>query len=371
MRTQLVILLIGIGTLGGIASSPAQVTGPSPPAAVGQPTASGATIRFAETTFDFGKVTAGEVTRHNFVFTNTGSATLEIKDVRPGCGCTTAGTWDKTVAPGKTGVIPLQFNSAGFSGAVTKSATVTCNDPNQSNVLLQLKSTVWKPIEVTPAMAMFNLSSESQSNETRVVRIVSNLDEPIELSEVKCTNRAFHAELKTVRPGREFALHITAAPPFPSTPINAPVTLKTSSTQMPTINVSAYLMLQPPVTVMPNHIMLPAGPLTNVTRRVVTIRSSGTNLMVLSEPHVSVPGPEARVNETAPGRSFNLTVDFPAGFQAQPGQHVEVTAKSSHPKFPLIKVSVFHQQPPAPRASTPSVPSGVLARPTAPTTLGK
>jgi hypothetical protein len=91
--------------------------------------------QFDLTMFDFGKVNQGEVVKHEFVFTNTGTATLEITAVRPGCGCTTAGIWDKLVEPGKTGIIPLQFNSANFGGKVFKSATVTCSDPNRSNVV--------------------------------------------------------------------------------------------------------------------------------------------------------------------------------------------------------------------------------------------
>jgi hypothetical protein len=365
---------MAVGTLGGIASGPAQTSIASPATAISPPTTSGAKIRFAETVFDFGKVNGGEMARHNFVFTNTGSSMLEITDVRPGCGCTTAGAWDKTVEPGKTGMIPLQFNSTGFSGTVTKTATVTCNDPSQSNVVLQLKSTVWKAIDVMPAMAIFNVSSEIQTNETRVVRIVSNLEEPVELSDLQCTNRLFQTELKTVRPGKEFELSITAVPPFPSTPVNAAVTLKTSSTKMPTISASAYLMVQPAVTVMPGHILLPAGPLTNATQRVVTIRNTGTNSLVLSEPQVSVPGIEARVQEIQPGRSINLTIDFAAGFHTQPGQNVEVTVKSNHPKFPLIKVPVFQPPPPAARAATQSVPAEARvlpAKPEAPTTPGK
>ena len=51
----------------------------------------GPKIEFAEPKFDFGKVPAGEIIKHAFAFTNTGDQTLEIKDVRPSCGCTTAG----------------------------------------------------------------------------------------------------------------------------------------------------------------------------------------------------------------------------------------------------------------------------------------
>ncbi len=376
MQTNVVTLLMLAGTLGGVAPVLAQTkpSAPSPAAAVSPPDASGPKIQFAEPTFDFGKVNSGEPVKHEFVFTNIGKATLEIKDVRPGCGCTTAGTWDKTVEPGKTGNIPLQFNSANYSGTVTKSATVTCNDPGQSNLVLMIKGTVWRAIDVTPMMAVFNLSSEINTNETRVVRIVNNTEEALELSDLQCTNHAFQAELKTVRPGKEFELLITALAPFPTNPVTAPLTLKTSSPKMPTINVSAYVRVEPPVTVVPNQIMLPAGPLTNAMHPVVTIRYTGTNSLVLSDPRANVPGVEARVQEIQPGRFFNVTVDFPVGFQAKLGQYVEVTVKSDHPKFPLIKVPVFQLQPPAGAAASQSAlsqPVVVPAKPVTPVAAGK
>lgn len=349
MKTMLLTLLITAGTLGGIASGAAQTKSPDAPAApaTAAPTATGGPkIQFAETVFDFGKIDSGHLARHDFIFTNTGAATLEIKDVRPSCGCTTAGTWDKQVEPGKTGVIPLQFNSTGFSGSVTKSATVTCNDATQSNLVLQLKANIWKAIDVTPTMAVFMVSSEVQTNETKSVRIVSNLDDPIQLTDLECTNSMFKAELKTVRPGKEFELLITAVPPFIENRVVTAVTLKTSIPTNPVITVSAYLNVQSPVTVAPNHVMLPQGPLTNAVHPVLTIQNSGTNLLVLSDPTVNVPGPEAHLQELQPGRTFNLTVDFPVGFQTKVGQKVEVTVKSNHPKYPLIQVPVFQPQPP-------------------------
>jgi hypothetical protein len=346
MKKNLVGLLIVVGTIGLIPSGRAQSKSPSlPPAStVDSLQSSAPKVQFAETTFDFGKVDAGEVVRHDFVFTNLGSATLEIKDVRPACGCTTAGSWDKTVAPGKTGVIPLQFNSAGYGGPIAKSAAVTCNDPIQSNVVLYLKGTLWKPVDVTPSMVLFNLSSELQSNETRVVRIVNNLQEPVELSDLQCTNHLFQAALKTVQPGKEFELRIAAVPPFPAFPVTGFVTLKTSSPKIPRINVNAYLTLLQPVTVTPAQITLPPGPLTNAVHPIVTIRASGTNSVVLSDVGVNAPGVEVRVQEIQPGRFFSLMLDFPAGFQVQSDQKVELTAKSSHPRLPLIHVPVLQQK---------------------------
>ena len=361
MKTNVVTALMVAGVFGGFASGVAQTENSSVPESPGH--TSGPKIEFANDVFNFGKVSSGEVVRHDFVFTNVGNATLEIKDVRPGCGCTTAGTWDKQVEPGKTGTIPLQFNSASFGGAVTKSATVTCNDPAKSKVVLQFTGTVWKPIEVTPATTVFNVSDESETNVTKVVRIVNNLEEPLKLSDLKCTNQVFRAELKTVRPDKEFELHITAVPPFPGTSIRAPVTLKTSSEKMPTISVTAYLAVQPAVAVMPNQISLPAGPLAKAMSPAVKIRSYGTNSLVLSEASANIPEAEVRLEETQPGRLFNLAVSFPAGFQIQPDQKVEVTLKSNHPKFPLIKVPVVQSKSPA-AAATPRVQPPIRVLPT-------
>jgi len=364
MKTNLVTLLMVAASLGGLAFGLAQTkeSSPAPGADTAAVTTAGPRVQFAVTVFDFGKVTSGEVVRHDFVFTNIGTETLEIKEVRPGCGCTTAGNWDKQVEPGKTGAIPLQFNSAGFGGPVTKSASVICNDPGTTNVILQLAGIVWKPINATPLMTVFNVSSEVQTNETKLVRIVSDLEDPVELSDLQCTNRTFRAELKTVKEGREFELAITAVPPFTSSPVVAPIRLKTSSAKMPTLTVSAYLLVQEPVVVAPNQITLPTGPLAVAMSPTITIRNSGTNSLALSEAGVNVPGAEVRVQEIQQGRLFSLAVNFPAGFQIKPDQKVEVTVKSSHPKFPLITVPVI--------AAGPIVPFPLQVIP-APVTAGR
>jgi hypothetical protein len=94
-------------------------------------TASGPKIVFATPVYDFGKVRSGEIVKYAFIFTNSGSAMLQVSNVQVSCGCTTAGDWTRQVEPGKIGSIPIQFNSTGFGSAVEKSITVSCNDPNR------------------------------------------------------------------------------------------------------------------------------------------------------------------------------------------------------------------------------------------------
>ncbi|ODU25222.1 MAG: hypothetical protein ABS95_00395 [Verrucomicrobia bacterium SCN 57-15] len=319
---------------------------------------SGPKIQFATPVYDFGQIKGGEVVKYTYVFTNLGGALLEISNVQASCGCTTAGEWTRQVAPGKTGSIPIQFNSGNFSGQVGKTITVTCNDPNQSTVVLQIKGNIWKPIDVTPQFAVLNVTAESPSTAT-TVRIVNNEDSPLTLSVPEGNNAAFAAELKTNVPGKQFELVVRTMPPLPAGNAQGQITLKTSSTNLPVINVTAWANVQPVVLVMPPQITLPAAPLANPMPSTVSIRNNGTNTLTLSEPLVNAKGVDVQLKEIEPGRNYTLALNFPAGFEIAQGEKVELSVKSDHPQFPNVKVPVI--QPPRPAPSV--VPLGMPAAP--------
>ncbi len=302
------------------------------------PAGSGAKITFAATDYDFGKVDSGTLVQHDYVFTNTGNQVLEINDVHPSCGCTTAGNWDKMVEPGQTGKIPVQFNSAGYAGQVHKSVLVTCNDPAQTNVTLTIQGTIEKLFDISPQYAVFNLSPEGRSNQTQVIKIVNNSDRAETVSDPMCASPAFKMELETVREGREFELRVTAIASNVSGSVSVPVTLKTSSKKMSSISFVAVAMIQPWFSLKPLQIMLPAGPLSQATEFSVMIQNNGTQPVVLSEPRVNASGAEVQLTELQSGRQFKLALVLPAGFQSQAG--VQLTVKSSNPQFPLITIPV-------------------------------
>ena len=141
-------------------------------------------IQFQTNAFHFGRVSQGEVVNAEFYFTNTGNAMLEITDVRPGCGCTTAGNWDRQVAPGKSGVIPFQFSTAGFFGPVIKTPTVICNDTSQPAIYLQIVGDIWRPVEVNPTFVLFSVTSPNTSNLVQTVRITNYLAGPFSICDV-------------------------------------------------------------------------------------------------------------------------------------------------------------------------------------------
>ncbi len=86
-----------------------------------------ARIKFEETTFNYGKITENDIVEHEFKFKNVGNADLIIKDAQVTCGCTTPSYSFLPIAPGKSGVIGVRFDSHNKIGAQRPTVTVVTN----------------------------------------------------------------------------------------------------------------------------------------------------------------------------------------------------------------------------------------------------
>lgn len=351
--------LFTVMQLGGLFPALGQPLLSPAPAAVSK--ADGPRIKFSETVFDFGQIQSSRVVRHDFIVTNTGNAPLEITEVRPGCpGCTTALPWDHEIKPGKTGKIPIQFNPASFSGPVSKSVTVTCNDPNQGNHTLQFQATVWRPVDVQPGYVYFMPVEGEETNETKIVRISNRLEEPLTLEPPQCSNPAFKMEMKTVQPGKEFELLVSYAGLASNAVGQSSITIKTSSTNLPVINVTVHAMPQPALVVMPARIILPARALNVGHRHSQMIRNNSSAPIKVTEAAVNAEGVTVQITEPQPGKQFMLSLNFPPNFQAPPGESLELTIHTSHPKRPILRVPIILSSVPAPAKLKPlsTVPVG-------------
>jgi hypothetical protein len=313
----------------------------------GAPAPAGPQARYSELLIDFGKVTAAEIKRHTFVVTNTGSATLVVSDVAPGCGCTTAGAWDKEIAPGKTGRIPIEFNPANFSGVVAKSVVVTTNDPDRPMQVLDIRANVWRPLEIEPAFTSFLPIEGEARTETKVVRILNNLEKPVTLESPQSTNPHFKTELKSIQPGKEFELHISYDSAVTPPSLNTAISIKTSVVEQPVLNITAFAMPQPAVVTIPAAIQLPPVPITaNYTYNVV-VRNNATAALQVTSASASLAGLGVKIIESQAGRIYYVSVSFPKDFKVPAENPPVITIKTSHPRFAEIRVPVLPPVAPA------------------------
>ncbi len=341
-----------------VPATPAAATN-TPAAATNAP---GPLIAFETPNYDFGKVNSGDPVKYTYIFTNIGDETLYLTNVAPSCGCTTAGEWTKVVEPGKTGVIPVQFNSAGYpAGPVLKMVTVTSNDKLHPSVGLQLKGTIWKAIDVVPPYAILNIPAESMTNVSVSIRIVNNLGTNITLLPPESNNKAFTAELKNNESTNSFELIVTAVQPLPPGNAQGQITIKSTATNLPVISITAWANVAPVIVLNPPQLLLPAPPLMGPMSPTINIQNNGTNNLVLSEPTINAKDVGVDLKEIQPGRAFTATLTFPKGFEIAQGEKVELSIKSSHPQFPLIKVPVMQMpRPITPAPLSPAVPPTIV-----------
>lgn len=103
----------------------------------------GAKIEFKEETINYGEVYKGvDSGKRTFEFTNIGDVPLIIKDAKSSCGCTIPSFSKEPIAPGKSGIIEVQYNMN--PGPISKTITVESNAVNKENgmVALRIKGTV-------------------------------------------------------------------------------------------------------------------------------------------------------------------------------------------------------------------------------------
>jgi hypothetical protein len=137
MKRILIISLLAFAACNNTNSNNSPAANQLPTALVNNPhTANGLDIvaadrkpvmAFKDTLHDFGAINENEKVACEFAFTNTGKTPLIISNATGSCGCTVPDYPHEPVAPGKSGIMKVTFNSAGKKGRQEKSVTIHTN----------------------------------------------------------------------------------------------------------------------------------------------------------------------------------------------------------------------------------------------------
>lgn len=92
--------------------------------------------------FDFGAVQSGPAVIHSFEFQNKGRRPLYITNVKASCGCVLTEWSRKPVKSGGKGFIIMKLDTAGRSGYILKTLTVTANTKKSLFHVLVLKGNI-------------------------------------------------------------------------------------------------------------------------------------------------------------------------------------------------------------------------------------
>ncbi|KAB2921844.1 MAG: DUF1573 domain-containing protein [Bacteroidetes bacterium] len=167
------------------------------------------------TTVPLDTIAPGEVRTVTIALRNDGDAPLTVTNIETSCGCTSAQKDIPPIAPGGSGAVTVQFNSAGFDGRIRKEVMIYSNDPKVPLAVVTLTGLVWSPLETVPKMAIINLGAAPSGSPAEHRLSLRNISgRPVRVLSVTSADPSlqFHPSAFTVAPSDTVPLRITYTP---------------------------------------------------------------------------------------------------------------------------------------------------------------
>ena len=270
--------------------------------------------------------------------------------------------FDKVIHPGGVGKVTASIHTTNFKGDVTKSVTVTTNDPTNKSFSLQIKAKVLVPIDVMPS-EMVSFDGKAGTLQPSTVTVVANGGEVFDIISEE-TNDAHYkvavapnlvaeagkpapkapkAKAGTLGSGMSsYLVTITPAADLPIGRGNAQVTLKTSHPKAAEVIVRVSSFVRGDVEILPERVTLRLGstqPDDAKVQHVAIRKREGGPLKILGV-ESSNPAVKTTLKTVTAGQEFDLAVKYD-GPPPTAVINAEVSIKTDDPKQPLLKVTVY------------------------------
>jgi hypothetical protein len=294
-----------------------------------------------ETSQDGGTVEEGTVLKYRFAVANPGDVYLEIKQVKPSCGCTVP-HWDKLIAPGKEGSIDAEVHTEHFRGAILKHLTVLSNDTQHPELELSLTAQITPLVQIDPGpVALLAVDDKPVSQVFTLERTGGRPMKIVEVSPLVVNGVAPYLKTElTPLPGEgRYKLTVTATTDTPfgrsPTPILVKTDLPKGGDLTLTVIVDRGIVITPPMV----YWALPAGELQAPVQGLVSIMRPQGPFHVKS---VTADDPNllTKLETVREGQEYRVTVTYVGGWKGDRTQKT-LTVTTDDPKQPELKIPVL------------------------------
>ncbi len=303
----------------------------------------GISIHFPSEKYDWGTVSEGKPVNHTFTFTNNGTETLLISEVHPTCGCTVTGDYDKEVLPGKSGKIPIQFNTNGYDGKVTKTIVVKTNVPDKADITLTIEGTVKMSVSVNPkTLFLGNIERNRTAPLEGKITVTNKLPGKMKITDVVLSNDNVETKIETIKEGFEYAIAVTVKPPYKDGQVMGTIQIKTDSTLTSEINAQFSYYMEPMVRVYPNPLFISADKILNGESFEINIESQPGPNMVIADLASNNTKVKTKLTAVEAGRRYKVVLSFPKDFTFDQGNTVLISFKAKNiPDEPSFSIPVL------------------------------
>ena len=272
--------------------------------------------------------------------------------------------FDKVIHPGGVGKVTASVHTANFKGPITKSITVTTNDPAHAQTVLQLKATVRVPIDIQP-LDTLSVDGKYGDLKAQVVTVVSTEDKPFDILSADSSDKAFTVAVIPTPPAgdaaktapkpkapkagtvgsdnKSYQVTITPGKDVQVGHSNVTVTLKTSHPKAAELPIRLFVTVRGEVEVQPERVIMQVGPNAPANGKTihVAIRKSTGDPLKVTSVEATNPGVKTKLKTVTEGKEFDLEVSFDGAVPPNGFVDAQITVKTNDTKQPVLTIPFF------------------------------
>lgn len=202
---------------------------------------------------EIGPVEEGQAMTARFVLTNTGTAALHIREIKPGCTCIRVKGLQQLL-PGTRADLEMQVNTTNMSGERVFKVNIASDDPERPVMTVVLKARITPLVTLVPDR--FFLRGPAGWPLTGEIDIVSRRPEALQMIlEPPSSKEPLQVRLTTITPGRHLRLSLRCTETAAAS-IRERLVLRTNIPGRELIAVPVLVDLMPPVEMLPSILEL-------------------------------------------------------------------------------------------------------------------
>jgi hypothetical protein len=295
---------------------------------------------------DVGVVPKGDKVVHDFLIRNDGDAPLQITDVRAACGCTVV-DYDKTIAPGQTGKIHAEVDTATFNGPISKSVTVFTNDPDAAQLDLTVRAKVEPFIQAKPGYARYITVQGEEKTGTIAQTIWAPDGTSFDVTGVESPYPFLKTSFREAKPeervpdvqGKQWRIDMTLSSDAAVGALADHVRIATTHPKQKLVTIPVSGFVRPVIAVTPPVADFGQVELKEPLRRTFNVRNFATEAIKITSVEGGMPGLKTELEPVTEGREYQLRLTLNPGMAKGPLTG-KLLLRTDSPKRPVIEVDL-------------------------------
>jgi hypothetical protein len=268
-------------------------------------------IHVAKPTFDFGELGQNEEVIHDFEVENVGKGDLEIISAHGSCGCTAVAAPDKkTLKPGEKTAVNVNLKTLTNQGPLSKTITITTNDPVTPNFVCTISGKVAQPFRPTVSELNLGTIQKGKPVEAKTFDVLTNSSQSI--VDIKTDNELVKASYTPIpaeekKQGYRVTVNVDGMLPVGS--LRSTVSIGTTVAAQKTIQIPVLALVEGEIAVKPRTFNFGKVKHGETPTKTVEIEKAGKADLKIESVQVKPEGAfTAKLEEVKAGQSYRIVL---------------------------------------------------------------